>query len=258
MIKQHIYLYLWILYHILLIFFLTNIEQLLNIDYTSYKIYIKVLLVLEASITKKEEQHETRKWQILDIALNHFIKYGFHGTSTRKIAKEAGISSGLMFHYFPNKLALYEALVEIGCENIIIEVEENDSPMSYFEKQVEYFLSVITQNSFSTRMFVFMGSVAITAKYISNRSVQMMKENDIETMSVPYIKQGQELGLIRPGDPLTLSVLFYSSIQGFAETLVARDNLILPEKEWFLAILRKQKNEIEGMDTDERKDEYTR
>ena len=42
----------------------------------------------------------------------------------------------------------------------------------------------------------------------------------------------------RPGDPLTLSVLFYSSIQGFAETLVARDDLKLPDKEWFLAILR--------------------
>ena len=67
-------------------------------------------------MTKKEKQHEMRKWQILDIALNHFIRYGFYGTSTRKIAEEAGISSGLMFHYFPSKLALYEVLVEIGCE----------------------------------------------------------------------------------------------------------------------------------------------
>ena len=63
-------------------------------------------------MTKKEEQYEMRKWQILSIALNHFIQYGFHGTSTRKIAEEAGISSGLMFHYFSNKLALYEALTD--------------------------------------------------------------------------------------------------------------------------------------------------
>lgn len=194
-------------------------------------------------MTKKEEQHKLRKWQILDIALNHFIRYGFYGTSTRKIAEEAGISSGLMFHYFPNKLALYEALVEIGCEKKIIDNGEGGPPMMFFEKQVDWFLSVVTQNNFASRMFVFMGLVAINANDVSERAAQMIKEQDIEAMSVPYIVKGQELGEIRQGDPLTLSVLFYSSIQGFAETLVARDNLKLPEKEWFLAILRNENRE---------------
>ncbi len=189
-------------------------------------------------MTKKEEQYEMRRWQILDIALNHFIQFGYHGTSTRKIAEEAGISSGLMFHYFSNKQALYEALVEIGCEKMTIECGEGESPLLFFEKQVEWFLSVATQNNFASRMFVFMGLVAINAKDVSERAAQMMREHDVETMSVPYIEKGQELGVIRQGDPLTLSVLFYSSIQGFAETLVARDNLKLPEKEWFLAILK--------------------
>lgn len=189
-------------------------------------------------MTKKEEQYEMRKWQILDIALNHFIRYGFYGTSTRKIAEEAGISSGLMFHYFPNKLALYEALVEIGCEKLTIDSGEGESPMMFFEKQVEWFLSAATHNNFASKMFVFMGLVAINAKDVSERVAQMMKEHDVEAMSVPYIEKGQKLGVIRKGDPLTLSVLFYSSIQGFAETLVARDDMKLPDKEWFLAILR--------------------
>ena len=192
------------------------------------------------SLTKKEEQYEMRKWQILDIALNHFIRYGFYGTSTRKIAEEAGISSGLMFHYFPNKLALYEALVEIGCEKLTIDSREGESPLVFFEKQVDWFLSVATQNNFAARMFVFMGLVAINAKDVSDRATQMIKEHDVEAMSVPYIEKGQELGEIRPGDPMTLSVLFYSSIQGFAETLVSRDDLKLPDREWFLAILKNE------------------
>ena len=189
-------------------------------------------------MTKKEEQYEMRKWQILDIALNHFMRYGFYGTSTRKIAEEAGMSSGLMFHYFPNKLALYEALVEIGCEKLTNDSGEGESPLIFFEKQVEWFLSIATQNDFSAKMFVFMRLVAINAKDVSERAVQMIQEQDVEAQSVSYIIKGQEMGIIRPGDPLTLSVLFYSSIQGFAETLVARDDLKLPDKEWFLAILR--------------------
>lgn len=197
-------------------------------------------------MTKKEEQYEMRKWQILDIALNHFIKFGYHGTSTRKIAEEAGISSGLMFHYFPNKLALYEALVEIGTEKMTIDIVEDESPLLFFERQVEWFLSVASQNNFVSKMFVFMGLVTINAEHVSTRAAQMMREHDIELMSVPYIEKGQELGIIRQGDPLTLSVLFYSSIQGFAETLVSRDNLKLPEKEWFLAILKNDNKNRKG------------
>ena len=158
----------------------------------------------ESEMKKKEEQYEMRKWQILDVALNHFIRYGFYGTSTRKIAEEAGISSGLMFHYFPNKLALYEALVEIGCEPMKINIDEAESPLLFFERQVEWFLSVATQNNFASKMFVFMGSAAINVKDVSERAAQMIKEHDIETMSVPYIEKGQELGVIRQGDPLTL------------------------------------------------------
>lgn len=190
-------------------------------------------------MTKKEEQYEMRKWQILNIALTHFIRYGYHGTSTRKIAEEAGISSGLMFHYFPNKLALYEALVEIGCEKLTIDSGEGESPLMFFEKQVEWFLTVATQNNFASRMFVFMGLVAINAKDVSERAARMIQEHDVEVMSVPYIIKGQEMGMIREGDPLTLSVLFYGSIQGFAEVLVHRENLTIPKKEWFLAILKK-------------------
>lgn len=193
---------------------------------------------MEEIMTKKEEQYLIRKWQILDIAVNHFIRYGFYGTSTRKIAEEAGISSGLMFHYFPNKLALYEALVEIGCDKLTIDSGNGESPLIFFERQVEWFLSVATQNNFAAKMFVFMGLVAINSKDVSERATQMMQEHDVEALSVPYIIKGQEMGIIREGDPLTLSVLFYSSIQGFAEVLVSRHNLTIPKKEWFLAILK--------------------
>lgn len=37
---------------------------------------------------------------------------------------------------------------------------------------------------------------------------------------------------------MTPSVLFYNSIQGFAETSVTREDIELLDKEWFLAILR--------------------
>ena len=41
--------------------------------------------------------------KILSTALKLFVAYGFHGTPTSKIASEAGVSNGTLFHYFKTK-----------------------------------------------------------------------------------------------------------------------------------------------------------
>ncbi|PAB59078.1 TetR/AcrR family transcriptional regulator [Anaeromicrobium sediminis] len=50
------------------------------------------------------------KDKILNAALKLFIKEGFHGTSTSKIAKEAGVSNGTLFHHFKTKESLISRL----------------------------------------------------------------------------------------------------------------------------------------------------
>jgi AcrR family transcriptional regulator len=46
---------------------------------------------------------ENKKRAILDATLRLISKYGFHGTAMSKIAKEAGVSAGIIYHYFENK-----------------------------------------------------------------------------------------------------------------------------------------------------------
>lgn len=41
--------------------------------------------------------------EILSAALRLFVEQGFHGTPTSKIAREAGVANGTLFHYFPTK-----------------------------------------------------------------------------------------------------------------------------------------------------------
>lgn len=49
--------------------------------------------------------------EILAAALKLFVEYGFHGTPTSMIAKEAGVANGTLFHYYKTKdelvLAVY-------------------------------------------------------------------------------------------------------------------------------------------------------
>jgi|WetSurMetagenome_2_1015567.scaffolds.fasta_scaffold50638_2 AcrR family transcriptional regulator len=60
----------------------------------------------------RKDQAEERRIQILDVALEVFAASGFAGTSIKDIAGAAGISQGLMYHYFPSKQALLGATIE--------------------------------------------------------------------------------------------------------------------------------------------------
>lgn len=48
--------------------------------------------------------------QIFQAALKLFITYGYDKTPTAQIAKEAGIATGTLFHYFPTKEELVNSL----------------------------------------------------------------------------------------------------------------------------------------------------
>lgn len=44
-----------------------------------------------------------KRKDILAAALKLFVEYGFHGTPTSKIAAEAGVANGTLFHYYKTK-----------------------------------------------------------------------------------------------------------------------------------------------------------
>ncbi len=54
---------------------------------------------------------DERRRQILDAALTLFARHGYAGTTTKAIAREAGITEGLIYHYFGGKA---ELLVELA------------------------------------------------------------------------------------------------------------------------------------------------
>ncbi len=55
---------------------------------------------------------ERSRRQILDAALELFSHRGFGATSVRDIAERAGVSTGNVYHHFPEKEAVYLALFE--------------------------------------------------------------------------------------------------------------------------------------------------
>lgn len=66
--------------------------------------------------------NKTKKEKILESALALFGKNGYNATSTSKIAKEAGVSEGLIFSHFKNKAGLLETILENTEQKVIDDV----------------------------------------------------------------------------------------------------------------------------------------
>ena len=64
----------------------------------------------------KEEMREASTRKIMETALELFAVQGFHSTSMNKIAKEAGVSKGLIYNYYESKDALLFAIVAYALE----------------------------------------------------------------------------------------------------------------------------------------------
>ena len=52
-----------------------------------------------------------RQAGLIAAAASLFAEKGFNGTTTREIAKAAGVSEALVFKYFPTKRTLYAAIL---------------------------------------------------------------------------------------------------------------------------------------------------
>jgi len=55
---------------------------------------------------------ERRREQILESAVAVFGSKGFEGSTTRALARQAGVSEAMIFRFFPDKAALYRAIID--------------------------------------------------------------------------------------------------------------------------------------------------
>ena len=61
---------------------------------------------------RQEDRRKRSRGQILSAALKLFSRRGYHGTSIRDIAQAARASTGNVYHHFPDKENIFNALIE--------------------------------------------------------------------------------------------------------------------------------------------------
>lgn len=75
--------------------------------------------------------------RILKAALDLFAKNGYAATSTSAVAKQAGVSEGLIFRHFANKKGLLQALVketEVRINQLLAPILAEENPTVLLQK----------------------------------------------------------------------------------------------------------------------------
>lgn len=74
---------------------------------------------------RRQPQQQRSRLMVEQIIMAGFVslsRYGFEGTTTRHVAEIAGISPGTLYHYFPDKDAIYEAMYGRLVDEIVAEL----------------------------------------------------------------------------------------------------------------------------------------
>lgn len=192
-------------------------------------------------MTTRAEQKQQRYQDILETALDQFIRKGYAETRIKDIAAAAGMSVGLLFHYFESKEALYIELIKLGISapRTMADSLAQVAPLEFFEMAAQYTLKYAAESPFTAKMFVLMGH-AYYNEGIPEAAQELAHTTNFYQEMIPFIQAGQVQGTIRQGNPLALSTTFWTALQGAIEAYALNPELSLPEPEWLVDIIREK------------------
>lgn len=104
-----------------------------------------VTVTARTAPTRVRLKPEERRAQLIDIGLRLLTTRPIHEMSVDEVAAEAGISRGLLFHYFPSKRDHYVAVVRAGGRRLLTHAEapEEGTPTERVRGIVDGFVSFV-------------------------------------------------------------------------------------------------------------------
>lgn len=152
---------------------------------------------------KSETNHDSgKREQILLAAEQVFAKRGFKGTTTREVAQQAGIASSLIFYYFKNKMALYEAVFQSFFEQLEELMQQNLSLDMDRLGKLKQFLFTFTDFASGHRnmMRILLREIIDNGRIVQKVAQDYFKP--LYEIGVDFLREGQREALFKEVDPL--------------------------------------------------------
>lgn len=186
-----------------------------------------------------EEMREERKTHIMDVALEHFAKEGYHKTTISHIARHAGISKGLMYNYFISKESLLFEIIMRSVNEMYADFDRNkDGYLT--EEEFEFFIrrlfllmkekktfwrlifQLVMQNEVREKLLSMFPSSGIFLQESKIFPDQALLNSIVTTLTDYFVrkKEHEAAGY----DPVSELNLFVLMLKGFALSFVYMDD----------------------------------
>ena len=178
---------------------------------------------------------DERREQILSAALRLFAKRGFAATKISDVVEGAGMSHGLVYHYFKSKEEIFyellkRAMQESG-ESILAAERMTGSPIGKIRMIASYIIGGI--ESYEDTAYYFM--IVTHASVMEGASEENKKLLDESATGVRamvrILKAGQEAGEVREGDAEGMAMAFFAALQGLAMYKLSSAAFKMPDPE---------------------------
>jgi len=165
-----------------------------------------------------ERIKDERQAEILGAALPIFARKGLAATKMADVATAAGVSYGLVYHYFPTKDAIYAALVEDALRGALAVAEEalgrDGSPWERLVWLCERMLAGV-QHHPEYPLLILQAYTSEIVPPDARAALERYGQRTSQKVS-ELIQQGQAAGQVATGDTLELATVFLAAIQGVA------------------------------------------
>lgn len=154
-----------------------------------------------------------KRTKLMRTARELFAKNGFYGTATARIAKEAGVSNGILFHYFPTKDDLIKSMYHDLKDRLFkYSVEQVYKGATLKESIYTLWLAAVEWNLENPDDFLFMQQFE-NSPY---QNEQIERSHRYVQLSLELAEKGILDGVFKPMP----AMLHYRVMSGMVETSV--------------------------------------
>lgn len=157
------------------------------------------------TLSRKEQEYQTRREYILNAAREIFSQKGFAETTMEEIAERAEFGKGTIYNYFPSKQDLFFTLIEDGVNAIIqLTTSVANKDITPVEKIEQLFREQLRHFQENVGLFriVHLENKCLEFKQIHKKTSQ------VRDIVLKIIEEGMAKGYLKKGDPQMLRVMY--------------------------------------------------
>ena len=177
---------------------------------------------------------EDRREQIIDAAMRVFAQKGFTRATNKDIAREAGITPGLIYYYFESKEAVLKAIIEQRSPLRLMATVSAEMlampPETFLRFLIQQLLGIVESEQFIGLVRVLLPEVMHDMHNADSQIVQTAQGafQRIGLFLSNYLEAKIASGELRPFDVLSRTQLLISSVIGFViRRQILRDPTVL-------------------------------